>query len=181
MTDDDVLRIVSLRAAGEDGSAVCRLSWHGLDWHATAAAVRQTAIDLVTAAAYADLIGVLLRTGRSTQGVQRLLSSVLTRAEPGRTFLGHRDTIRLGPAGSSRNSAGAVIVQRGSLGGQLDPGEARAMARQWFEAAEASEQDVLFTGVLTRAQWLTAEEMEAVFGLVAEHRAQTDGAGTVPP
>jgi hypothetical protein len=55
----------------------------------------------------------------------------------------------------------------------LDPGEARAMGRQWFTVAEASESDTLFSTVLERAGWMQESEMDALFGLLNDIRGGT--------
>jgi hypothetical protein len=80
------------------------------------------------------------------------------------------------PGGSSARCAGAVVLSRqnafhkGKAQAALEPDEARAMGRQWFEVAEASESDTLFSSVLERAGWMQETEMDALFGLLSDIR-----------
>ncbi|HSS11550.1 MAG TPA: hypothetical protein VLL25_16815 [Acidimicrobiales bacterium] len=57
------------------------------------------------------------------------------------------------------------------MAGQLRPGEVRAMALQFLEAAEAAEQDAIVFTILTRDQGADPDE---VAGLVQAMRAERD-------
>ena len=171
----DVIWIYSTRDVHNDGPA-CRLVWGSREAYASVNAVRRTAEDLFTAAAYAELIGELIRIGLPGDKISPMVASMIgARDVP---YLGHKETIQILPGGSTKRRAGAVLISKGSMRGQLDPREARAMGRDWLGAAEASEADTLFDRVLRRAGWLEGAELDAVFELLSDVRggkAELDG------
>lgn len=159
--------IYSTRDLHGNGAA-CRLVWGPHETYASVAAVRQTAEDLFTAAAYAELIGELLRIGLTGDHIAPMVGNMIgARDTP---YLGHKETLQLLPGGSTERRAGAVVISKGSMHGQLSPSEARQMGRHWLEAAEASEADTLFDRVLRRAEWLGDAELQATFELLADVR-----------
>lgn len=170
---DDLILIESTRDRHKHGNA-CLITWGQHQWYAPVDAVRATAEDLFTCAAYADLIGELLRAGFGPAIVGRMTTAMLADRKP--RFFGTPQTIYVLPAGSSARKAGAVVLSRrnafhkGKAQGALDPGEARAMGRAWFQAAEASEADTLFSSVLERAGWMQEAEMDALFALLSDIR-----------
>lgn len=142
----DSIWIYSTRDLYNEGPA-CRLVWGSREVYASVAAVRQTAEDLFTAAAYAELIGELIRIGLPSVKISPMVASMIGKRDA--PYLGSKETIQVLPAGSSKRRVGVVLISKGSMRGELDPGEARAMGRTWLEAAEASEADTLF--------WRTSE------------------------
>jgi hypothetical protein len=174
MTTPDTIFIESTRDRHKQGNA-CLIQWGPQQWYAPVADVRQTAEDLFTCAAYADLIGVLLRSGLKRNQVGRMTTAMLADREP--RYFGTSRTLYVLPGGSSVRKEGAVVLSRqnafhkGKAEAGLDPDEARAMGRRWFTVAEASESDTLFSSVLERAGWMKESEMDALFGLLNEIRS----------
>ena len=178
MTDETIF-IESTRDRHQHGNA-CLIVWGPQQWYAPVADGRQTAEDLFTCAAYADLIGELLRAGLDNATVARITTGLLHDRRP--RHFGAPQTVYLLPAGSSKRKAGVVVLSRrnafhkGRVDAYLDPDEARAMARAWFTAAEASESDTLFSATLERAGWMTEAEMDALFGLLNDIRSDDPAA-----
>lgn len=163
----DSIWIYSTRDVHNDGPA-CRLTWGSREVFASVAAVRQTAEDLFTCAAYAELIGELIHLGLPGDKITPMVASMIgARDTP---YLGHKETVQVLPASSSKRRCGVVLISKGSMRGELDPGEARAMGGVWLGAAEASEADTLFDRVLRRAGWLGDAELQAVFELLSDVR-----------
>lgn len=172
--DPDAIWITSARSP-DNAAAVCELRWGPREWYAPVTAVRQTAEDLFTCAAYADLIAELLRIGLETTLISQMTTAMLRSRQP--KYFGSPDTLFVLPGGSSKRKQGVVMLARRNLShaGQADagltPDEARAMGRHWLAAAEASEADTLFGTVLARAGWMTAPELDALFSLLVDTRA----------
>lgn len=174
MNAPDVILIESTRDRHKHGNA-CLIQWGARQWYAPVADVRATAEDLFTCAAYADLIGELIRADVPPAIVSRLTTAMLADRRP--RYFGTPKTIYVLPGGSSVRKVGVVALSKqnafhkGKALGALDPNEARAMGRQWFEAAEASESDTLFSSVLERAGWMQQAEMDSLFALLNDIRA----------
>lgn len=179
--DDSVLTIESTRSV-DDAPPACLLRWGAREWYASVTAVRQTAEDLFTCAAYADVIGELLRVGMDAVGVGKMTTAMLTSRKP--RYFGTPDTLYVLPGGSSARKVGVVMLgrrnhfHRGQADSVLDATEAREMGRAWLTAAESSEADTLFGAVLERSKWMTTDELGALFGLLSDIRA---GEAAVPP
>lgn len=143
--DGDTLWIESVR--GPDDEPVCLITWAALQWYAPVAGVRETALDLVTCAAYAEMMMTLVtRAGVPAAAAAAFLSDVLSgRAK---LYFGSRETITLLPAGSSKTGEPAVLLNRGSQRGSVTPGAARSMALQWLEVAEGTESDQMISEAL---------------------------------
>jgi hypothetical protein len=171
----DSIWIESLRDQHGLGNA-CQISWANREWLADVEAVRTTAEDLFTCAAYADLIGELIRLGMGADHISGMLGSMLVGRD--RRYFGDKSTLILTPGGSTAHKAGVVVVKRGSLVGELSPEEAQKMGRNWLATAEASEADTLFSEVLRRAGWMGGPELDALFGLLHDIRG---GNADVPP
>lgn len=173
---DDVIWIESTRGRHDMGSA-CLIRWGAIEKYAPIVDVRQTAEDLFTCAAYADLIAELLRVGFEPE----LITSMMTALLGTRHHFGTPTTLFMIPAGSTAHRVGVVSValknrfHQGEADKHLSPSEARTMGRAWLEAAEASEADDLFSSVL--AGWLDSVELDAVFSLLKDVRS---GEATLP-
>lgn len=171
--NDHRIDIESLRDNNNQGAA-CLIRWGAIETYAPVADVRQTAEDLFTCAAYADLIGELLGKGFDAPVVTGMVQAMLR--SQGRPHFGATTTLFVLPGGSSARMEGVVLLgrrdlfHRGKADGVLSPGEARQMGRVWLTAAETSDADTLFGGVLERAGWMTATELDALFGLLADIR-----------
>jgi hypothetical protein len=174
---DRVITIESTRDRHNHGHA-CLIRWGAQEWYAPVADVRTTAEDLFTCAAYADLIGELLRIGLPRPQIAQMTTAMLRDRKP--RYFGTPRTLHVLPAGSSARQAGAVVLSRqnafhkGRADAQVDPDEARTMGRAWFQVAEASEADTLFSSVLERAGWMQPAEMDALFGLLNDMRSDPE-------
>ena len=166
MTGDETIWVISTR--GPDDEPVCEINWGDKHYYAPVADVRQTALDLVTCAAYAEMMMKLATLGIPAQAVSAFTTDLLSDA--GRTMFGTPRTITLLPAGSTKRKQALVLLNRGSSEGALSPDEARGMALQWLEAAEATESDQLVAEAL-RATRVTGEDgIAQVFGYLRKLR-----------
>ena len=169
MTEElDVLTITSTR--GPDDEPVCGLQWHGESWHAPVEDVRETALDLVTCAAYAEMMMQLRKDLKLPPGtVSAFMTELL--ASQGRRRFGCPTTIDLRPAGDSRKNAPVVLLMRRQTGrqGLVDCAEARKMALRWLTAAEGTESEQLITEAM-RGAAISPAATEKVFGYLRELR-----------
>ena len=178
---DGTIWIESARDRYAHGNA-CLIRWQGRERYASVGDVRATAEDLFSCAAYADVIGELIRLGMEGPLVTRFLQGIMRDRRP--RFFGRPSTFFMLPGGSSARRVGAVAIGRrdlfhqGKADGQLSADEARAMGRQWLSAAEASEADTLFGAVLENAGWMVEAELDALFSLLNDIRG---GTAEVPP
>jgi len=168
MSDDgDSIWIESTR--GPDDEPVCLIRWGPLECYAPVEDVRATAIDLVTCAAYAELMmTMVVKVSLSADVVSRFATDLLSGA--GRRFFGAKTTVMLTPAGSTKRREALVLIKRGSQEGAVSPQEAREMALRWFSVAEATESDQLVSEAL-RATGSEDAAAEKVFGYLRELRA----------
>ena len=168
MTDDDEsIWIESTR--GPDDEPVCRVQWGPIECYASVEDVRTTAIDLVTCAAYSEMMMTLVvKVSLSADVVSRFATELLSGA--GRSYFGAKTTLTMLPAGSTRRREALVLVKRGSQAGELSPDEARAMALRWLAVAEATESDQLVSEALgaTGSDEAAAEKL---FGYLRELRS----------
>lgn len=163
---DDQVWIESTRASGGQPDA-CRLHWGKAEWLATVADVRATATDMITCAAYAEvMMAMQAKLELHPKVISRFMSTVLADAHPDRadqSALGLESTLLLMPAGSSKSGEAVVLLERvepvGQAGvyhairqrGMVGAAEARNMAAQWFLVAEGSEQDRLLVEAIPDA------------------------------
>lgn len=139
----DAIWVASTRDA--DGKPVCELTWGPKGWYAPVADVRQTAMDLVSCAAYAEFIHLLItKVGLPPATVEAVTLDLMQIG--GRTRDHGTDaTIDVFPASgtvrATRKREPRVILRRGDLDGMLTVAEARQMAADWMAAAEATESD----------------------------------------
>lgn len=159
--------IESTRGPGDQ--PVCLITWSAVQWYASVEDVRETAIDLVTCAAYAEMMMTLvLRVNLPAGVVSQFTTDLLEGRE--KRFFGAKSTVTLLPAGSSKRREALVLLNRGSLKGAVSPGEARAMALRWLAAAEATESDQLVSEAL-RATGVADGGTERLFGYLRELRS----------
>jgi hypothetical protein len=164
---EDTLRVESTR--GPDDEPACLLSWAAFQWYAPVEEVRKTALDLVSCAAYAEMM-MLLAAKLKLDG--RMASAIVTDlldSRGGRQFGGDA-TVDLTPAGSTKTGDAVVLIGRGSKRGLVYAREARSMALQWLEAAEATESDQLVSEAL-RGTGLD-DSADRVFGYLRELRKE---------
>jgi hypothetical protein len=169
--DDGMIWVTSTR--NPDGKPVCQITWGDQSWYAPVADIRTAALDLVTCAAYAEMmITLITKVGLPARTVSAFTSDLLSGA--GRTMFGTRSTLELLPAGSSKRKEAVVLIRRdpdGGWPGGVSPAEARQMALAWLEAAEATESDQLVAEALRATGTADDEAMARVFGYLRELRA----------
>jgi hypothetical protein len=132
---------------------MCEITHGGLQFYASVTDVRQTAVDLVTCAAYSEMMMELVKLGLPAKQVSAFTTAILERDKP----FGSPTTFELWPAGlSTKRGQPVVLIGRAGVTGPGDPlpqdavypDEAREMALAWFEAAEATESDQKVTAAL---------------------------------
>lgn len=169
--DTDTIWVISTR--GPDDQPVCEINWGAKRYYAPVEDVRQTALDLVTCAAYAEMMMKLAGLGLPAKAVAAFTSDLLSDA--GRTMFGTPRTITLLPAGSTKRQEALVLLSRGSSEGMVSPDVARGMALQWLEAAEATESDQLVTEALRATRIAGSDEIAQLFGYLRKLRERKQG------
>ena len=170
MADDDSIWIESTR--GPDDEPCCLITFGPLQAYASVEDVRTTALDLITCAAYAELMmTMVVKVNLSAEIVSRFATELLSGA--GRSYFGAKTTMTMLPAGSTRRREALVLLKRGSQAGELSPDEARAMALRWLAVAEATESDQLVSEAL-RATGSDEAAAEKLFGYLRELRTAKD-------
>ena len=169
MTETDEHESIWIESTrGPDDEPVCQVTWGPIQCYAPVEDVRQTAIDLVTCAAYSEMMMTLvLKVGLSADVVSQFTTDLLSGA--GRSYFGAKTTMTMLPAGSTKRREALVLLKRGSQDGMLSPDEARAMALRWLAAAEGTESDQLVSEAL-RATGSDEAATEKLFGYLRELR-----------
>lgn len=167
---------------GPDDEPVCLVTVGPYQSYPSVDAVRETAMDMFTCAAYAELMLELV-TGPAhipPPAVEALMTSLLRGRQ--KRFFGAKDTLTMMPAvGRDRRPGGrrrraAVLLTRGKWNGWLTADEAREQAVAFLAVAEATESDQLVTEAL-HTMGMPAEKVAAVFGYL--HALRSDP-GTPP-
>ncbi len=168
ITEDDIkLEVQSTR--GPDDEPACLFTWGALQWYASTESVRKAAIDLVTCAAYAELIMFLVvKLKMDGKTASAFVADLLVQA--GHRHLGSAETVEMVPAGSTQAKKAVVLVRRGTVQGILDMKGTTGMALQWLEAAEATDSDQLITEALRSAGRLDDGTEEKIFDYLKELR-----------
>jgi len=166
MPGDETIWVTSTR--DPDGRPVCEINWGDKHYYAPVADVRQTALDLVTCAAYAEMMMKLAALGLPAGHVSAFTTDLLSDA--GRTMFGTPRTVTLLPAGSTKRKQALVLLRRGSSEGALSPDEARGMALDWLQVAEATESDQLVAEALRATGIASEAETGKLFGYLRELR-----------
>ena len=166
-TEHESIWIESTR--GPDDEPACLITWGPLQCYPTVAEVRETAIDLVTCAAYAEMMMTLvLKAGLPAATVSQFASDLLSGGD--KRYFGTKATLTMLPAGSSKRREAFVLLKRGSLEGSVSPAEARTMALYWLAVAEATESDQLVSEAL-RATGTDDAGQEKLFGYLRKLRS----------
>ncbi len=158
---------------GPDDEPVCEITWGPLQCYAPVNDVRDTAIDLVTCAAYAEMMMELITRVKLPPDVVSQFATHLLAGRDKRYF-GAKTTMTLLPAGSSKRREALVLLKRGSLEGAVSPDEARAMALAWLQVAEATESDQLVSEAL-RGTGVAGDVQDRLFGYLRHLRKQPEG------
>ena len=167
ITTDETIWVQSIR--DPDGEPVCEITWGAIQCYAPVEDVRETALDLITCAAYAELMmTMVLRVGVPPEMASQFAADLLEDRD--KRFFGAKTTMTLLPAGSSKRREAFVLLKRGSMTGALTPAEARDMALRWLAVAEATESDQLVSEAL-RATGSDDAAQEKLFGYLCELRA----------
>lgn len=165
---DDTLWVESTR--GPDDEPACLITWGPLQWYAPVEDVRSAALDMLTCAAYAEMMMQLVAKLSLPAGTASAFIMDLLDGRGGRGF-GSKATVTLLPAGSTKTGTAVVVLSRGSKRGLVFAAEARSMAMQWLGAAEATESDQLVTEAL-RSTGTDAAGQERLFGYLKELRKE---------
>lgn len=153
---------------GPDDEPACLVTWGPLQWYAPVEDVRRTAVDLVTCAAYAELMmTMVVRVGVPPEMASAFATDLLS--DSGREGFGADTTMSLLPAGSSKRKQPMVLLSRGKERAVLYPHEARSMALHWLATAEATESDQLVSEAL-RATGSDDGAQEKLFGYLRKLR-----------
>jgi len=170
MSKDTALWVASTR--DPDGEPVCELTWGPVQWYAPVADVRQTALDLVSCAAYADMIKLLIaKVGLEPAVVEQVTLDLMRVAGRTRDH-GTPSTIDVFPASGTSKARGreaVVIFRRGGIDGMVTSVEAREMAQQWMAVAEATESDQLVAEAF-RATFPGNGGLDRLFGYLRKLR-----------
>ena len=170
--------IESTRGPGDE--PVCRVTFGPIEGYAPVWDVRQTALDLITCAAYAEMmLTLIVRVKLPPEVVGEFTTDLLSGL--GRSFFGARETMTLLPAGATRRSGGpgsprvreaVVLLHRGSQNAAVTAAEARDMALAWLAVAEATESDQLVSEAMDAAK-ISAETQVMMFGYLHALRSST--------
>lgn len=165
-SDEGSIRIESVR--NPDGRSQCLITWDSLQFYASAEDVRVTAADLLACVAYAEMLMVVAGMGLPAEHVSKLGADALRSG--GRKSLGTAATMRLWPAGNSRTKTPAVQMRRGTHEAVIPVADARQIALQFLETAEAAESDDLITEAMIGVG-ITSEQADRAFRYLRELRA----------
>lgn len=156
---------------GPDDEPVCEITWGPLQYYASVDDVRETALDLVTCAAYAEMMMTLvIKVELPAHVVSGFATDLLSGRD--KRFFGAKTTMTLLPAGSSKRREALVLMKRGSQEGMLTPAEARQMALAWLAVAEATESDQVVSEAL-RGAGMEAEAQDRLFAYLRKLREST--------
>lgn len=183
MSDGETIRIASTR--DPDGEPVCELAWGQKHWYAPVADVRRTALDLVTCAAYAEMMReMILKAGIPPSTVEAFATSLLRgvgrrQSQPwsGGGF-GAATTMDLIPASGIHKPTGerlaCVLLACSGMDGMLTADEAREMAGIWLATAEATESDQLVAEAYRATHRGNDAGLTTLFGYLRKLRGRTD-------
>jgi hypothetical protein len=172
MAEGESIWIVSTR--DPDGKPVCELAWGPEHWHVPVADVRQAAMDLLSCAAYAEWMHLMLTKLNLPPATVEAMTLDLMRIAGRTRDHGTDATIDLFPASGTRRATGQreprVILRRGDQDGMVTPAEAREMALAWLEAAEATESDQLVAEAFRATRQGNDAGLDRLFGYLRKLR-----------
>lgn len=173
--EEDELSVWIESRRNPDGESQCLITWDPVQFYASVADVRPTALDLLTCAACAEMMMVVSDMGLPPEHVTRLGAAALRKS--GRAgLLGTPATMMLGPAGSSKTGEAAVTMRRGTQKATIPAADARQIALQFLEMAEAAESDDLVSEAMIGTGISTAQADRAFKYLLALRGAADAGA-----
>lgn len=177
-----MIRIASTR--DPDGEPVCELAWGGRHWYPPVADVRQTALDLVTCAAYAEMMREMIVGAGIPPATVEAFATVLLRGagrKQGNAWsgggYGTATTMDLIPASGTHKPTGerlaCVLLACSGMDGMLTADEAREMAGIWLAAAEATESDQLVAEAYRATHRGNDAGLTTLFGYLRKLRSRS--------
>ena len=161
---DDRTAYIRSTVHPETRKAACLLDWGPVHALLEPDVVLNTARDLTAAAAAAEMDIAFLAWCRQTLKVDTLTAGHMLRdiraARPAPTG---KTALRIEALAGIRTGLPLVHIARGSMKAELSPGEARAMAGHWTEAAMAAHIDVRLRYVLGDFPKLTPGDVDDIF------------------
>jgi hypothetical protein len=153
---------------GPDDEPVCLLTFGPHQEYPSTEDVRRTALELIIAAADAEACLLLSALGLPANVITGFTEDLLRKR--GQKIYGSRNTVLLAPAASTKKRRAYVVLRKGETEGLLLASEARSMARQWFEAAEATESDQIVGEALRSCTEISEDAVAAVYKYMAALR-----------
>lgn len=148
----------------ESGRAACLLEWGPIQTLLEPPVVLTTARDLTAAAAAAETDIALIQALRADIGADdQVLGALLAAVRSRRPIARGKGALRISAVAGAMTGKPYVHITRGSMHGELDPDEARAMAGHWTEAAAAAAIDVRLRYALGEWDHLTPADIERLF------------------
>jgi len=158
---------------GPDDEPVCLVTVGPYQSYPSVDEVRQTAIDLVTCAAYAEMIARLMtKVKLPAQTAVAFADDIM--AASGRRFFGTSHTFTMVPATQRQGRVPVVVMRRGKWDGLLTAEEARGLALAFLAVAEATESDQLVSDALDTAG-VSGDAQAMIFALLHAQRSDTPG------
>jgi len=172
----DRISIASTR--DPDGEPVCELTWGGEHWYAPVADVRQTALDLVTCSAYAEMMREMVAGAKIPPATVEAFTTVLLRDSGRDHAFGTESTVEVMPASGVHKPTGrrraVVLLARKWMDGMVYADEAREMAGQWLAVAEATESDQLVAEAFRATQRGNEGGLDRLFGYLRKLRERAN-------
>ncbi|WP_432135853.1 hypothetical protein [Streptomyces sp. bgisy154] len=166
MTTDGHTASIRSTVHPDTGKAACLLSWGTITALLTPDTALTTARDLMAAAAHADSDVTFIRYCRETLKTDlRTAGFMLRDIRAGRPTPTGTPALRIEALAGIRTGTPRALIHiaRGSMKGELTPGEARTMALHWTEAAVAAQIDVRLRYVLGDIPQLTPHDIDSIF------------------
>lgn len=153
----------------DNGRAACLLEWGPLQAFLAPARVMATARDLMAAAIGAETdIAFVTALREDLQLDDDAVGFMLQAVRRRRPVPAGGAALRIAAVAGAKTNRPYVTIARGSMSGELDPDEARAMAQHWTEAAAAAAIDVRLRYALGQWDRLSTTEIEELFGLLVK-------------
>lgn len=147
------------------GEAACLLEWGPVEALLEPDTVLHTARDLMAAAVRAETDIALIQSLREdVKAEDGIVGAMLAAVRGRRSAPAVKVALRIAAVAGHRTGRPWVHIARGSMRGELDPGEAREMAQHWIETAVAAQIDVRLRHVLDAVDALTPADVEGIFG-----------------
>lgn len=172
MTDQPPVYIRS--TLDEDGKAACLMQWGPIEKLLAPKVVLTTARDLMAAAAAAETDIALIQSFREDIGADdQVLAAALDAVRRRRPHAPGKAALQIAAVAGAMTGRPYVHIRRGSLAGQLDPDEARAMAQRWIETATAAAIDVRLRYALGEWDHLLPTDIERLFTIIQKLGSST--------